>query len=179
MKKANELATQNGWYQLAQFDNPANTEIHRRTTAIEVMQQIPDLDAFVSGVGTGGTITGVGEVLKNINKNIYIVAVEPENSAVLSGGIAGPHKIQGIGAGIIPSILNTKIYDEVIKVTNEESYEWARKLAKEEGIFVGISSGAAFAAAQKVAKKLGRGKKVVVILPDCGERYLSTVLFGE
>ncbi len=179
MKKANDLAAQNGWYQLGQFDNPSNPEIHRRTTAIEVMQQVPDLDAFVSGVGTGGTITGVGEVLKNVNKNIYVVAVEPENSAVLSGGTAGPHKIQGIGAGIIPSILNTNIYDEIIKVTNEESYEWARRLAKEEGIFVGISSGAAFAAAYKVAKKLGKGKKVVVILPDFGERYLSTVLFGE
>ena len=180
IKKAKELSEKNKWFQPQQFENESNPEIHKKTTAKEIAEQIPNLDAFVSAIGTGGTITGVGEGLKKLIKHkVYVVAVEPENSPVLSGGVAGPHKIQGIGAGFIPKVLNTKIYDEIIKVKNEEAYEAARKLAKEEGIFAGISSGAAFHAAQIIAKKLGKGKKVVVILPDFGERYLSTPLFGE
>ena len=180
IEKAQELADKYGWFQPQQFDNPANPEIHRKTTAEEILQQIPDLDAFVSGIGTGGTITGVGEVLrKKAKKKVHIVAVEPEASPVLSGGQPGPHKIQGIGAGFIPKVLNTKIYDEIIKVSNENAFEISRKLALKEGIFVGISSGAATWAALQVARKLGKGKKVVVILPDHGERYLSTPLFGE
>ncbi|MEI6732309.1 MAG: cysteine synthase A, partial [archaeon] len=174
IKKADELVEKNGWFQPSQFKNPSNPEVHRKTTALEILEQVPDLDAFVATIGTGGTITGVGEVLrKKQGKKVHIVAVEPENSSVLSGGVAGPHKIQGIGAGFIPEVLNTKVYDEIIKVKNEEAFEASRKLAKQEGIFVGISSGAAFHAAQIVAKKLGKGKKVVVILPDHGERYLS------
>lgn len=179
--KAQELADKNGWFQPQQFDNPANPEIHRKTTAREILEQVPDLDAFVAGIGTGGTITGVGEVLKKEikDKDILIVGVEPENSPVLSGGEPGPHKIQGIGAGFIPEVLNTKIYNEVIKISNEEAIETARQLAINEGIFAGISSGAALSAAIKVAGKLGKGKKVVVILPDHGERYLSTELFEK
>jgi len=180
IKKANVLAKEKGWFLPQQFENPANPEIHRKTTAKEILEQIPDLDAFVSGIGTGGTITGVGEVLrKDAKKKVHIVAVEPEGSPILSGGNPGPHKLQGIGAGFIPAILNTKIYDEIIKVKNEDAFDISRRLAKEEGIFVGISSGAAMHAAIQVAKKLGRGKKVLVVLPDFGERYLSTALFGE
>lgn len=180
IEKAQELADKNGWFQPQQFDNPANPEIHRKTTAKEILEQVPDLDAFVSGIGTGGTITGVGEVLrKKVKKKVHIVAVEPEASPVLSGGQPGSHKIQGIGAGFVPKVLNTKIYDEIIKVSNENAVETSRNLALKEGIFVGISAGAATWAALQVAKKLGKGKKVVVILPDHGERYLSTPLFGE
>lgn len=180
IKKAEELAKKNSWIQLQQFENPANPEVHRKTTALEILEQLPDLDAFVAGVGTGGTITGVGEVLrKKAKKKVHIVAVEPETSAVLSGSPAGPHKIQGIGAGFIPNVLNKEIYDEIIKVKNDEAFDIARKLAKEEGIFIGISSGAAMFAALQLAKKLGKGKKVLVLLPDFGERYLSTSLFGE
>jgi cysteine synthase len=180
IKKAQELSVKNKWFQPQQFNNPANVEVHKRTTAAEILEQVPDLDAFVAGIGTGGTITGVGEVLrKKAKKKIHIVAVEPENSPVLSGGNPGPHKIQGIGAGFVPSILNTNIYDEIIKVKNEEAYDAGRKLALKEGIFVGISSGAAFHAALQVAKRLGKGKKIVVIFPSHGERYLSTPLFGE
>lgn len=181
IEKAGELADKNGWFQPQQFNNPANPEIHRKTTAREILEQVPDLDALVAGIGTGGTITGVGEVLREEikDKNILIVGVEPEDSPVLSGGEPGSHKIQGIGAGFVPSILNTKIYNEVIKVSNEDAAETARRLAKEEGIFVGISSGAALWAALRIAEKLGKGKKVVVILPDHGERYLSTELFEK
>lgn len=157
-----------------QFSNPANPEIHRRTTAKEIIQATGgDLDAFVAGVGTGGTITGVGEVLKSKNKNIRIVAVEPKTSAVLSGEKPGPHKIQGIGAGFIPEILNREIIDEIITVTDNDAFRVTKELAKKEGIFCGISAGAATFAALKVAKKLGKGKRVVVVLPDTGERYLS------
>ncbi|MDP2750570.1 MAG: cysteine synthase A [Nanoarchaeota archaeon] len=178
IEKAKQLSEENNWFALQQFDNPANPEIHRKTTAEEILKQVPDLDAFVAGIGTGGTITGVGEVLrKKAAKKVRIVAVEPEASPVLSGGSPGPHKIQGIGAGFIPLVLNTSIYDEIIKVSNQDALETTRKLAREEGIFVGISSGAAAYAALKVAEKLGKGKKVLVILPDCGERYLSTELF--
>jgi len=180
IEKAKELADTNGWFQPQQFDNPANPEVHRKTTAEEILKQVPDLDAFVAGIGTGGTITGVGEVLrKKAKKKVHIVAVEPEASPVLSGGKPGPHKIQGIGAGFVPKVLNTKIYDEIIQVSNENAAQISRSLALNEGIFVGISSGAAAYAALQVAKKLGKGKKVVVILPDLGDRYLSTTLFGE
>jgi cysteine synthase A len=180
ISKAEELANENGWFQPQQFTNPANPDAHRRTTAMEILEQVPDVDAFVAGIGTGGTITGVGEVLKQkTQKTVHVVAVEPEGSPVLSGGEPGPHKIQGIGAGFVPNVLNTKVYDEIVKVSNEDAFTTSKELAKKEGIFVGISSGAAAWAALKVAKRLGKGKKVVVILPDHGERYLSTTLFGE
>lgn len=161
-----------------QFDNYANPDIHRRTTAIEILNDLDDIpDAFVAGVGTGGTITGVGEVLRRKKSDILIVAVEPAGSPVLSGGSPGKHKIAGIGAGFYPGILNTKIYDEIIQVSDEDASKTTRALAKKEGLLVGISSGAAMWAAQAVAKKLGKGKKMVVIFPDRGDRYLSTGLF--
>lgn len=163
-----------------QFRNPANPEIHRKTTAREIIEVVGEnLDAFVAGVGTGGTITGVGEVLKEINPNIKIVAVEPKDSAVLSGNPPGPHKIQGIGAGFIPDVLNRKIIDEVIPVSDNDAFKTARELAQKEGLFVGISSGAATFAAIKVAKSLGKGKVVVVVLPDTGERYFSMQQYFE
>lgn len=163
-----------------QFENPANPEIHRRTTAVEILDALgPGIDGFVAGVGTGGTITGVGEVLKSHNADMVIAAVEPAASAVLSGGDPGPHKIAGIGAGFYPGVLNTKIYDRVIPVTDEDAASMSRRLAVEEGILAGISSGAAAWAALKVAAELGRDKKVVVIFPDRGDRYLSTGLFHK
>ncbi len=162
-----------------QFENPANPEVHRRTTAVEIIDALgSDIEAFVAGVGTGGTITGVGEVLKEKNPDIHIAAVEPAASPILSGGDPGPHKLAGLGAGFYPGILNTKIYDEIIPVTDDDAASMAQKLAKEEGIFCGISSGAALWGALKVAKKLGAGKKVVTVFPDRGDRYLSTGLFG-
>lgn len=166
---------------LQQFSNPANPEIHRKTTAAEIWQDTDGkVDILVSGVGTGGTITGIAEVLKKKNKNFKAIAVEPETSPVLSGGAAGPHKIQGIGAGFIPQVLNRDIVDEVIKVKDEDAGITARKLAKFEGILVGISSGASLWAGLEVAKrKENEGKVIVVILPDTGERYLSTWLFKE
>lgn len=168
------------YYMPHQFDNPANPEIHRRTTAIEIIEALGDIpDAFVAGVGTGGTITGVGEVLRQKKSNILIVAVEPAGSPVLSGGMPGKHRIAGIGAGFYPGVLNTKIYDEVIGVTDRDAEKVAQQLAKKEGLLVGISSGAAMWAGQIVAKRLGRGKKIVVIFPDRGDRYLSTSLFGS
>jgi cysteine synthase A len=161
-----------------QFKNQANPEVHRRTTGKEILAQFPDgLDGFVSGIGTGGTITGAGEVLKEKYPEIKIYAVEPTDSPILSGGKPGPHKIQGIGAGFVPDTLSTDIYDEVLTVTNEEAFEYARRAAKEEGILGGISSGAAISAALKVAKKLGAGKKVLAVIPSNGERYLSTPLY--
>jgi len=160
IKRAQKLADENGWFQPQQFDNPANPEIHRKTTAVEILEQVPDLDAFVSGIGTGGTITGVGEVLREkAEKKVKIVAVEPEGSPVLSGGGPGPHKIQGIGAGFVPNVLNTKVYDEIVKVSNEDASETSRNLALKEGIFVGISAGAAALAALQDAKKLGKGRR--------------------
>jgi cysteine synthase A len=160
-----------------QFENPANPSIHEKTTAVEILEDLPDPDAFVSGVGTGGTITGVGRVLRANGLKTLIVAVEPAASPVLSGGKPGPHSIQGIGAGFIPKILDTSMIDRIVKVADEDAKKCARELAKEEGIFVGISSGAATHAALGIAKELGPGKKVVVVLPDFGERYLSTDLF--
>ena len=164
-----------------QFDNPANPEVHRRTTAEEIWNDTDgSVDIFVAGIGTGGTITGVGEVLKKKKSSVKIIAVEPADSPVLSGGKAGPHKIQGIGAGFVPKVLNTHIYDEIIKVSNDDSGEAARRLARMEGIFVGISSGAALWAGLEIAKRAeSEGKTIVVLLPDTGERYLSTWLFQE
>lgn len=175
--KANELAKENGYFVPQQFENPANPQIHRETTGKEIVEQMDQLDAFVSGIGTGGTITGAGEVLKERFPDIKIYAVEPTDSPVLSGGKPGPHKIQGIGAGFVPEVLNTKVYDEIIKIDNEEAFEHARRAGREEGVLCGISSGAAIAAALKIAKELGKGKKVLAILPDNGERYLSTALY--
>jgi len=160
-----------------QFTNPANPEIHRRTTAREILEQAEHLDAFVAGVGTGGTITGVGEILKDVLPQVRIVAVEPAASPVLSGGQPGKHSIQGIGAGFVPDVLNREVIDEIVTVRDADAAETARRLAREEGILVGISSGAAAWAAIQVAQRLGEGKTVVVLLPDTGERYLSTGLF--
>ena len=175
--KAGELAKENDWFMPQQFNNEANPEIHRLTTGPEIADALDRVDAFISGIGTGGTITGAGQVLKERFPDVKIVAVEPTDSPVLSGGQPGPHKIQGIGAGFVPQVLNTDIYDEIILVSNEDSYETARRTAREEGILGGVSSGAAIFAALQVAKKLGKGKKVVAILPSNGERYLSTPLY--
>ncbi len=171
------LETIENSYMPNQFDNPYNPEIHRLTTAKEILRDTDgDIDCFVAAIGTGGTITGTSEVLKEHNPNIKIYAVEPKNSPVLSGGEPGPHKIQGIGAGFVPKILNTKIYGEVIKVKDEDAIKMSQKIAKEEGLLVGISSGANLVAACEVAKK-NPGKTIVTILCDTGERYLSTELF--
>jgi cysteine synthase A len=183
VEKAQELVekTPNG-FMPQQFDNPANPEIHRKTTAEEIWNDTDGkVDIFVAGIGTGGTITGVAEVIKKRKKGFEVVAVEPDASPVLSGGEPGPHKIQGIGAGFIPSVLNRQIIDEIIRVKDEDAAETARTLAKSEGILAGISCGAALWAALKVAKrKENSGKLIVVVLPDTGERYLSTWLFqGE
>lgn len=179
--KANELAAQDGYFMPRQFDNLANPQIHRTTTAEEIWADTDgQVDIFVSGVGTGGTVTGVGEVLKAKKEAIQIVAVEPLASPVLSGGEKGPHPIQGIGAGFIPSVLNTDIYDEVIQVANEDAFSVARDMAAKEGLLVGISSGAAVSAALELAaREENAGKLIVVIIPSSGERYLSTALFAD
>jgi cysteine synthase A len=180
IRKANELAAADPRYYIPQqFENPANPEIHRTTTAEEIWRDTDGkVDIFVSGVGTGGTITGVGEVLKARKPGVRIIAVEPAASPVLSGGQRGPHPIQGIGAGFVPAILNTRIYDEVMRVGNDDALDIARRMATEEGLLVGISSGAAVAAALDQAKRSENiGKMIVVIIPSFGERYLSTVLF--
>jgi len=163
-----------------QFENPANPAIHEKTTGVEIWEDTGGrIDYFVSGVGTGGTLTGAGRYLKERNPELKIIAVEPANSPVISGGDPGPHKIQGIGAGFIPAILDTELIDEIYKITDEEAMETARQAARKEGILIGISSGAALAAALKIAQKAGKGKTIVAIAPDTGERYLSTELFAE
>jgi cysteine synthase len=178
IRKAEELAEEKGYFMPQQFKNEANPKVHRETTGKEIVEQMGgQLDGFVAGIGTGGTITGAGEVLKEHYPSIKLYAVEPTDSPILSGGKPGPHKIQGIGAGFVPDILNTSVYDEVIQVRNEEAFDYARRAAKEEGILGGISSGAAIYAALKVAKELGKGKRVLAVIPSNGERYLSTPLY--
>ena len=176
IQKAGELKEQNPDYFIPQqFNNPANPDAHRRTTALEIIEAMvgKSIDAFVAAVGTGGTITGTGGVLRERVPGIKVVAVEPKGSAVLSGGKPGPHKIQGIGAGFIPGVLDIKVFDEVIQVSDDDAYNTSKRLAREEGLLCGISSGAAAFAALQVASRLGRGRNVVVILPDTGERYFS------
>ena len=180
--KAEELAAEiPGAMILGQFDNPANAQAHRETTGPEIWEQTEGkVDIFVAGVGTGGTITGVGEYLKSKNPAVKVVAVEPADSPVLSGGAAGPHGLQGIGAGFVPSLLNTSVYDEIITVSSEEAFAHGRMLARTEGVLVGISSGAALCAAGKLAvRPENKGKNIVVLLPDSGDRYLSTPMFAD
>jgi len=175
--KAEELSKENGWFVPQQFENLANPEVHRLTTGPEIVDAFDELHGFVAGIGTGGTITGAGSVLKENFPGIHIAAVEPKDSPVLSGGKPGPHKIQGIGAGFVPGVLNTEIYDSIIQVSNDDSYATAREVAKLEGILGGVSTGAAIYAALQLAKELGKGKKVLAIVPSNGERYLSTPLY--
>ncbi|MGN0660486.1 MAG: PLP-dependent cysteine synthase family protein, partial [Oscillospiraceae bacterium] len=182
IEKAGELAEEipNSFIP-SQFTNPANPEAHRKTTGPEIYEDTDGkVDYFVAGVGTGGTVTGVGEYLKSKNPDIKVVAVEPASSAVLSTGVAGPHKIQGIGAGFVPDVLNTKVYDEIITVENEDAFATGKLIGKSEGVLVGISSGAAVWGAIELAKRPeNAGKNIVVLLPDTGDRYLSTPLFAE
>lgn len=177
--KAKEIAQQDGYFMPLQFDNPANPEIHERTTAKEIENafEANGLTAFVAGIGTGGTISGAGRELKRVYPELQIYGVEPAESAILEGGAPGPHKIQGIGTGFVPTVLDVEIYDEVLSVSSEEAMATAREVAKKEGLLVGISSGAAIHAALKIAERLGSGKKVLTIVPDNGERYLSTALY--
>ncbi len=182
IKQAEELASLHKDYFIPQqFQNPANPEVHRKTTALEIWEDTDGkADILVSGVGTGGTITGVGEAIKKLKPSFKVVAVEPVDSPVLSGGKPGPHKIQGIGAGFVPQVLNSRIIDEIVQVRNEDAGETARRLAREEGILAGISSGAAtWAGIQVASRPENKGKMIIVILPDTGERYLSTWLFGD
>ena len=181
VRKAQELAdATDDAYIPQQFENPANPEVHRRTTAEEILSDTDgQVDFFVAGIGTGGTITGVGQVLRQNNERIKIIGVEPYTSPVLSGGNPGPHKIQGIGAGFVPQTLDTRVYDELIRIKDQEAFEAGRLLAKKDGVLAGISSGAALAAALKIARRPeNEGKAIVVLLPDTGERYLSTQLFN-
>jgi cysteine synthase A len=176
---ARAMATRDDVWLPAQFENPANPEAHRRTTGPEILEALDRVDVFVAGVGTGGTITGAGEVLKERNPSCQVVAVEPAGSAVLSGGTPGPHRIQGIGAGFVPSVLDRELLDEVIPVSDEAAIETARALARREGILAGISAGAAVWAVQEIARRpQSRGKRIVTVLPDSGERYVSTPFFA-
>lgn len=178
ISKANELAEEKGYFMPQQFENEANPKIHRETTGRELLEQIDGpIDSFVSGIGTGGTISGAGGLLKEHYPEMRIVGIEPADSPILNGGNKGPHKIQGIGAGFVPGTLNTDIYDEVAEATTEQSFEYARRAAREEGVLGGISSGSAIYVALQEAKKLGKGKKVVAVIPSNGERYLSTPLY--
>ncbi len=179
--KAEEILSQHpDYFMPQQFNNPANPEVHRKTTAEEIWQQLDGkVDVIVAGVGTGGTVTGVGEVLKKRKPDIHILTVEPEDSPILSGGKPGPHKIQGLGAGFVPTVLNTKIYEDVIKVTNADAMNTSRRLAREEGILAGISSGANVWASMQVAQRFPKGANVVTIICDTGERYLSMGYLGE
>ena len=183
IQKAEEIVASNPekYLLLQQFSNPANPEIHEKTTGPEIWEDTDgQVDVFISGVGTGGTLTGVGEYLKSQNPNVKVVAVEPAGSPVLSKGVAGAHKIQGIGAGFVPATLNTKVYDEIITVENEDAFATGRELARKEGLLVGISSGAAVWAAAQLAKRPeNQGKRIVVLLPDTGDRYLSTPMFAD
>ena len=173
------VAANPGAFMPNQFENPANPDAHRKTTAMEILAQVPHLDALVLGVGTGGTITGVGEVIKAHLPHVEIIAVEPAESPVISGGEPGKHKIQGIGAGFIPPVLNVDVIDSIITVESDKAHEMMRHLARKEGLLVGMSSGAAVVAALEVALRLGKGKTVVTLLPDTGERYLSTGVFDK
>jgi len=178
INKAKEISEENSnFFMPQQFTNLANPEKHYATTAEEIISDVENIDVFVAGVGTGGTITGVGRRLKEINRGIKVVGVEPEKSPVLSGGEPGPHKIQGIGAGFAPDIYDSSVVDEIIKVSDEEAFEITKRMAKEEGILVGISTGANIAAAMKIAKKEGKGKKIVTVAPDGGEKYISMGIY--
>lgn len=177
--KARELAQQNGWWEARQFDNPANPQIHRLTTGPEILRQVPEIDAFVAGVGTGGTVTGAGQVIKTAKPSVRVYAVEPVDSPLLSGGKAGPHKIQGIGANFVPEVLDREVYDGVFDVSYADALETSRRLARQEGIFSGVSAGAIAWAALQVAIKLGEGKHVVFIVPDFGERYGTHELWAK
>ena len=176
--KARELSEANGWFMPMQFDNHANPKSHYETTACEILREIPDIDAFVAGVGTGGTISGVGRRLKELNPSIIINAVEPLSSPLLKGGAHAAHKIQGIGAGFVPENYNPKVVDIITDVSDEEALTTTRRLAREEGLFLGISSGAAVYAAVLLAKRIGKGHKIVVVAPDSGDKYLSMGVFN-
>lgn len=177
IEEAERLEREEGYVMMKQFDNPDNVKAHAEGTALEILEDLPDLDAFVAGVGTGGTLTGNAKVLKEHNKDILICAVEPASSAVLSGEPAGTHKLQGIGAGFIPSVMDMSLVNRILKIEDEEAYRYAVGIAKTQGILLGISGGAALSGALKIAKELGTGKKVLFIAPDNGERYLSTGLY--
>ncbi|EMW6218864.1 cysteine synthase A [Enterococcus faecium] len=181
IREAERLAKENGYFLPLQFENEANPLVHEKTTGPEIHQAfgVNGLDAFVAGIGTGGTITGAGRELKRVYPKIELIGVEPAESAILEGKEAGPHKIQGIGTGFVPKTLDTSVYDKVLSISGDEAMETAREVERKEGILVGISSGAAIAAALKVAKELGKGKKVLAVVPDNGERYLSTALYQE
>ena len=177
IEKAEELVKEKGYFMPQQFENKANAQKHYETTAEEILKDIPDIDVFIAGVGSGGTIVGVGRKLKELTPDIKVVAVEPEKSPVLAGGNPGAHKIQGIGAGFIPELYSADDVDEIFEVSDEDSYKVARNFASEEGVLIGISSGAALYAGMEIAKKLGKGKKIVVIAPDGGEKYFSSGLY--